>query len=574
MIEEKKIRIDNNKSETESNKINYSDFFNRAHRNISQTDYLIKERGISEEILNRFNIGYIERWYHPKKPNTPKSPRIIIPTSNQSYIARLAKEPETEIEKQYKIIKVGNRNLFNTGTLKSNEPVFIAEGEIDALSIIEGGGQAIGLGGISNIKLLFQKEGLINALNKTKSVLLLLCLDNDNSGKEGTRKIMEYIKENNKSLAETTIDISEEISNGYKDPNEALLKNPEDFKKFIQNLKQVKLEEMQIFYTLKYEKYNKYSVNKFMNHIKQKDHKTIKTGFGKLDDFFGGGLYPGLYILGAASGVGKTTFILQIADYIARTEKEVLFFSGEMSGIEIIAKSLSRLSKINEGKETGIKALTTRNILALGEHPEYESNIEKLKNIYINTTVRKMRILSGRQSFESIKSAVEECENVRGNSPVVFIDYLQIMKFNDKSKHNEIRYNINETISELRMLAITHGMPVVAVSRLNYHIYKKSYTEQADEKEVALTSFKESGSIEYSADVIMELSAAKIKHDCDKNKQPKTLNMKIIKNRYGTAHCDVDNLSFIFHYKHSYFEEIRLSQYGGEYCNNIEEYRV
>jgi len=441
--------------------------------------------------------------------------------------------------------------IFNIEALKSNEPVFVAKGKINAQSIIEAGGQAIGLCRIdnnTNIKL-------INTLIEYKyNGQLLLCLDNDDRGKEATRKIMEYIKENNKSLAETTIDISEEISNGYKDPNEALLKNPEDFKKFIQNLRQSK--DIQTLRILKYEEYNKRNVNNLMNHIKQKDHKTIKTGFGKLDDFFGGGLYPGLYVLGAASGVGKTTFILQIADYIARTEKEVLFFSGEMSGIEIIAKSLSRLSKINEGKETKTKPLTTFDILTLTfeGQAEKELNIKRLRDIYINTINRKMRIFDGYQSFKDIEIAAKKCKEETGNSPIIFIDYLQIMKFNDENKNNEIRHNIDKTISELRMLVITHNMPIVIISSLNRRscTYDEKDKIEFNEKEITLTSFKESGGIEYTADVLMGLNA--IKGEYDNEKQVQKLNLKIIKNRHGKVHRS-NNLSFIFHCKYNCFKE-------------------
>ena len=43
----------------------------------------------------------------------------------------------------------------------------------------------------------------------------------------------------------------------------------------------------------------------------------ISTGFPALDDLLDGGLYPGLYSMGAITSLGKTTFALQIADYIA-----------------------------------------------------------------------------------------------------------------------------------------------------------------------------------------------------------------------------------------------------------------
>jgi replicative DNA helicase len=63
-----------------------------------------------------------------------------------------------------------------------------------------------------------------------------------------------------------------------------------------------------------------------------------------LDD----GLYEGLYIVGAMSSLGKTTFVTQIGDQIANNGTDVLIFSLEMSRYELMAKSISRLTLTEE----------------------------------------------------------------------------------------------------------------------------------------------------------------------------------------------------------------------------------
>ncbi|MDR3195473.1 MAG: hypothetical protein LBT58_01590, partial [Endomicrobium sp.] len=71
-----------------------------------------------------------------------------------------------------------------------------------------------------------------------------------------------------------------------------------------------------------------------------------------------------LYVLGAVCGAGKTTFILQIIDNIARNKKDILFFSGEMSSREIIAKSISRLSyELSEDKDSRLTARTINYVM-------------------------------------------------------------------------------------------------------------------------------------------------------------------------------------------------------------------
>lgn len=54
-------------------------------------------------------------------------------------------------------------------------------------------------------------------------------------------------------------------------------------------------------------------------------------------------LYPGFYVLGAVSSLGKTTFMHQMADQIAYAGQEVLFFSLEQTRLELTTKSLSRI---------------------------------------------------------------------------------------------------------------------------------------------------------------------------------------------------------------------------------------
>lgn len=64
----------------------------------------------------------------------------------------------------------------------------------------------------------------------------------------------------------------------------------------------------------------------------------IPTGYERLDKRLDGGLYSGLYVMGALSSLGKTTLALQIADSIAKAGTDVFFYSLEMAAEEITAK--------------------------------------------------------------------------------------------------------------------------------------------------------------------------------------------------------------------------------------------
>lgn len=57
-----------------------------------------------------------------------------------------------------------------------------------------------------------------------------------------------------------------------------------------------------------------------------------------------GGIYSGLYVIAAAPSLGKTTFALQIADELAASGKDVIFFSLKQSRLEMVSKSFARIA--------------------------------------------------------------------------------------------------------------------------------------------------------------------------------------------------------------------------------------
>lgn len=165
----------------------YTDFFLQANKNIYKTNY---HRGLSSSTLDRFKIGYIEEWTHPKAPNAPSSPRLIIPTSKHSYLARDTRNDLTEEQKKYCKSKVGKSKIFNSQVLRTaNKPIFIVEGELDALSIIDVDGEAVALGSTSN------KMTLIKMLKSQKpSQPLIIAMDNDEAGNKATKELTESLE--------------------------------------------------------------------------------------------------------------------------------------------------------------------------------------------------------------------------------------------------------------------------------------------------------------------------------------------------------------------------------------------
>ncbi|MBP3514453.1 MAG: toprim domain-containing protein, partial [Elusimicrobiaceae bacterium] len=258
----------------------YTEYFKECKARISDpvaADYLAL-RGISPELARRFWIGFDPAWKSPAAIengyNPPSSPRLIIPTSTGSYIAR---DVRPNVEKLPKM-KEGKLHLFNTRDLYNEEdrPVFITEGEIDAISVIEAGGLATALGSATNWKAL---ADLLR--DKRTNNTLILCLDNDDSGRKKTRELAEALQGLNISF------IRADIAVGYNDPNEALTADREAFTKAIRAAERqtaAKPDSMADYISRAFDE----DVERF------KAASIRKTGFPNLDKV-AGGIYPGLY---------------------------------------------------------------------------------------------------------------------------------------------------------------------------------------------------------------------------------------------------------------------------------------
>lgn len=196
-----------------TSEIDYSDYLQRCHLDVSDTDYF-HNRGLSDRTISRFSLGY------DKGKNI-----ITIPYNSdlKGYVHRVLWNSDN------KYCKHGNE-LFNIEALYSPDynVVFIVEGQIDALSIEEVGFCAVGLGGVN------ETDKLVEQLKrKPSSKVLFLALDKDKAGKAATGRLIE-------KLAEGEIDnhyiVVSELYRKFKDANEYLVDDKERFKETLNTL--------------------------------------------------------------------------------------------------------------------------------------------------------------------------------------------------------------------------------------------------------------------------------------------------------------------------------------------------
>lgn len=488
--------IHNNTNTTTQDKEepDYTDFYSQAHKAIGETPY---HRGLTMETIDRFNLGYVPNWRHPKAhPSVPTSPRLIIPTSKHSYLARDTRSEIPPEQVQYAKSKVGKVRIFNSSVLyEATKPIFVVEGEIDALSIIDVGGEAIALGSTAN------QRALLTALESRKPAQpLIIAMDNDDAGSKANKELAEGLEQI--KIPFYRIDITQQ----HKDANEALNADRDAFRAAVeQAIEQVKNEEDATLEAereaLKKESVAS-SLQDFLKNIEDSKRAAyIPTGFDRLDSILDGGLYAGLYVVGAISSLGKTTFCLQIADQVAAAGHNVLVFSLEMARNELIAKSISRMTFIRDKEETGSSsnAKTTRGILTGTRYDSYshteidlinqsvEDYKKFAKNIFITEGI-------GNVGVEEIRAKVQKHIKLTGKAPVVVIDYLQIIAPADMRATD--KQNTDRAVLELKRLSRDFNIPIIGISSFN----RDNYTAP-----VNLASFKESGAIEYSSDVLIGL---------------------------------------------------------------------
>lgn len=493
--------IHNSTYTTPQEEPDYSSFFLQAHEAIERTSY---HRGLSRSTLDRFNVGYVESWRHPKAPKMEASPRLIIPTSPYSYLARHASERDYinyrgEVENKSKVGKV---RIFNAGAIATaTSPIFIVEGELDAMSFYEVGGEAIGLGSLSYTRLF------IAELEKRKpKEPLIIALDNepDPAKQEKVEKAVAELAEGLKRLDIPYYRL--DVAKPYKDANEALNADREAFRAAVAGAVAQVAEAEAAATEAEREALKReavaYTLQSFLKGIEESKRAAfIPTGFSPLDNLLDGGLYAGLYIIGAISSLGKTTFCLNIADNIAQAGHDVLIFSLEMARNELIAKSVSRLTLIKDLEENGstAHAKTTRGILTGTRYAEYSqtereliqrsiaSYAEYAKNIYITEGI-------GNVGVEEIREKVQKHIKLTGKAPVVLIDYLQIIAPADIRATD--KQNTDKAVLELKRLSRDYSIPIIGISSFN----RDNYTAP-----VNMASFKESGAIEYSSDCLIGL---------------------------------------------------------------------
>lgn len=477
------------KSESNTqNKADFSQLVKEAAGNVSQTDYFIN-RGLSAATIEKFSLGYITPELAKKYGLQANSVLIPYSTGKEGeynyYITRSTegkeyRKPKTEV--------AGAEPVYNLAALyeATDAPLFVTEGQIDALSIMEyEHADAVAVGGVGVNKLLQVLDNI-----KGFKRPLIIATDADERGKETCKKLLEELK--GRAIKAAAF----KHQDGLKDINDEL------------NADRDALERNIYSHILQLNKNTLptcYKMQEFLRRIKEgRNAKTYSTGLKALDKALNGGLREGLYFLGAMSGFGKTTLALQIADTIAAAGDDVLYISLEMSADDLTAKSISRRTYqqclANAASHENILAVarTTLDVLRcdIATQAQSKTFMEAAK-AYTEHEAKHLYIVEGMKGVnaDTVRQLVAQHRQRHGKPPVVFIDYLQLLTLTDTTQNTD-KQKMDIAVHALKDISRDYKIPVVAISSMN----RASYNDSLN-----MASFKESGLIEYTADVLLAL---------------------------------------------------------------------
>ena len=473
--------------------------------------YLI-DRGITNErLIRHFNIGYDANAYGGS---------LIIPLNDYSYINALLDDNMRAKYGKYRFNK-GAAGLFNIGEITSEnaKPIFVVEGVIDALSIIEVGGRAVALCSTSGARKFIEAVKSAQASNTLTTAQFVLAMDND--GAEGARANNLLARElRTLGVKHHKTDLIKLYGEGIKDANEALTTDRTAFEANVKTysndlalglLEAERLEQEQGVTAeviddngAIIERPNSLTVIKNNGFNPFKTEQFESTGINSFDKALGGGIAEAsLMMIAAAPGAGKTSLVLQIMYNLAKHHnRPAIFFSYDMSAERCIRRGLFREAYRRDRSFYGVKTK---------EQIESDNQLKSVwaaaeQEYFFEVGDKIIFALPADSTPRSIRAEIERLiaynkhTNHESKPPLICIDYLQQMLASDEKQNGTSKDRMDGVIREIKEIIKEFKTPFIVVNSSNRANYRG---------EMGLETFKESGEIEFSADVCITMQPAK-----------------------------------------------------------------
>ena len=244
----------------------------------------------------------------------------------------------------------------------------------------------------------------------------------------------------------------------------------------------------------------------------------IASGLSVLDIVLNGWQPGGLYILGGAPGVGKTSLALQWAcQAVVDRRAVVVYLTYENSPQNLALKAIGRLAGVPPTAAERGRADPHR----------WGQGLERFRAIAPNLALVPA---DAGMSVDSVEAITREALAHRPGEGLLIVDYLQRMAYTERFE--SLRDNVSALAQRLRDLAVRLDLPVVAISAL-------APGRHVDEP-LRLAALAERGELEYASDVVLLLGPradVTLASAARAQAAPglRLLDLLVAKNRYGEA---------------------------------------
>jgi replicative DNA helicase len=221
-----------------------------------------------------------------------------------------------------------------------------------------------------------------------------------------------------------------------------------------------------------------------LEHIQQRDSQFagVPTGFRDLDELLSGLQKGNLIVIAARPGVGKSSFVTNVARNVAMDGHPVAMFSLEMSRFEIGMRLLCGEAGVPWDKVRG-------GHMGPDDWTRIVAAAERLHEIPLYI------VDSGNVTIVDIRAKARRLRARREGLGCVIVDYMQLMSGHARTESRQ--QEIAEISRSLKLLAKELEIPVIAVSQLNRD------PERRQDKRPQLSDLRESGAIEQDSDIVM-----------------------------------------------------------------------
>jgi len=483
----------------------------------------LQQAGITEETIRLFQIGADEApsrigFAKQEGPCDGLAGRMIFPVRDleDQVVDIIGYSPN--LRPRYKTLSGKLSVMFNQGIVEPCDPVFLCEGVIDAVVLTQSGfPSAAVLGGAS-----FTADMAGDFAGKEVFIVF-------HSNYAGRRNAIAVAG----ALARVALAVYVVVlPEGVRSPVELFAMDDDSAVVFAALVDQARRQH-------RYEALapDTRNMDAFVQEVLERSegqYQGVSTGFESLDRQLLGGLREGLYLLAGEPGMGKTTFLRQLADQVLASSVPVVFLSLESSAFELWAKSIAR--------ELELPVVDV--LMGRVDGPSFREVASSYGEL-----LRRMWTLEGNEaaSIASLTEKVTEVTNQAGTAPVVIIDGVQRLPVAAPTEMTRPWHARGaDTCLALKHLARRLGCPVVATVSISRD--GRDWASAGVAPELA--------EVEHIADVVawlrvsgsrtsLEATAAEMAQD------PSRMVFEILKNRNGTPGA----LPLMFYRRHGRFAE-------------------